>query len=172
MIESFDGKTPKIAKSAYISDAAYIIGDVEIGEGSSVWPGAVVRADFGSIRIGNYTHVEDNCVLHTGTSITIGDRVTVGHSVVVHCQRIGNNVLVGSNATLLDEAEIGDFCIIGANSLVTRGQKIPDKSLMFGVPAEVKGQLSEEQIARLQNGGESYIRMAQEYKRQGLEQPR
>src|SRR5687768_6293827 len=90
-ILTFDGKTPKIHPSAFISQTATIIGDVEIGEGSSVWPGAVIRADFAPIRIGNGTHIEDNCVLHTGSLLEIGDNVTVGHSVVIHCRRVGNS---------------------------------------------------------------------------------
>src|SRR4030042_1424608 len=97
MIRAFDGKTPKIADSAFVSEAAYVVGDVEIGENSGVWPGAVIRGDFGSIKIGSNTQVEDNSVIHTGTKMEIGDHVTIGHNVVVHCLKIGNHVLVGNN---------------------------------------------------------------------------
>ena len=125
MIRSFGGKTPKIAESAFVSETAYVIGDVEIGEGSGIWPGAVVRGDFASIKIGRNTMIEDNSVVHTGEPMEIGDNVTIGHGVVVHGIKIGNNTLVGNNATVLDNAEIGSFCVIGAGCLVRQGMVIP-----------------------------------------------
>jgi carbonic anhydrase/acetyltransferase-like protein (isoleucine patch superfamily) len=146
MIRAFNGKTPKIADTAFVSEFAYVVGDVEIGEGSGVWPGAVIRGDFGSIRIGRNSHIEDNAVLHAWKSLTIGDNVTVGHSAVVHCLRIGDNVLVGNNATVLEDTEVGSFCIIGANSMVRAGQKIPDRSFVVGVPAKVKAEFSADEM--------------------------
>jgi carbonic anhydrase/acetyltransferase-like protein (isoleucine patch superfamily) len=168
MIREFNGKSPKIAPSAFVSEAAYIVGDVEIGENSSVWPGAVLRADFAKITIGNNTSIEDNCVVHGGTDIVIGDNTFIGHGAVVHCRRIGNNVLVGNNATVLDGAEVGDFCIIGAGSVVAPETKIPDKSLAMGVPADIEGQLSQKHLAWMENGLVSYTELAQKYKQQGL----
>ena len=108
MIRDFNGKSPKIAPSAFVSETAYIIGDVEIGENSNIWPGAVIRADFGKTTIGHNTLIEDNCVVHSGTDVTIGNGVIIGHGAVIHCRRIGNNVLVGNNASILDGAEIGN----------------------------------------------------------------
>ena len=168
MIRDFNGKSPKIAPSAFVSEAAYVVGDVEIGENSNIWPGAVIRADFGKTTIGHNTSIEDNCVVHSGTDVTIGNGVIIGHGAVIHCHRIGSNVLVGNNATILDGAQIGDLCIIGAGSLVTPEAKIPDKSLAIGVPARIKGQLSAEQLAELQDGVEIYTKLAQQYKQQGL----
>jgi len=168
MIKRFKDKVPKIAESAFVSEAAYVIGDVEIGENSSVWPGAVIRGDFASIKIGNNTQIEDNCVLHTGEPMEIGDDVHIGHSAVIHCHKIGNRVLIGNNATLLDSAEIGTSCLIGANSLVSRGMKIPDKSFATGMPAEVRGEPTAEQLALIEKGVLFYIRLAKEYKEQGL----
>lgn len=168
MIRDFNSKSPKIAPSAFISEAAYIVGDVEIGENSSIWPGAVLRADFGKIIVGNNTSIEDNCVVHGGTDVVIGDNTFIGHGAVVHCQRVGNNVLIGNNATVLDGAEVGDFCVIGAGSVVAPETKIPDRSLAMGVPARIKGQLSEKQLAWMENGLVSYTKLAQEYKQQGL----
>jgi len=167
VIRSFNGKTPKIAESAFVSEWAYVVGDVEIGENSSVWPGAVIRGDFGKIVIGENTHIEDNSVLHAGTPLEIGDNVMIGHSVVVHCAKIGDNVLVGNNATVLDNVEIGDFCIIGANAVVTPGEKVPSGSFMVGVPAKITGQVPTQRLAR-REGGSSYARLAQQYKEQGL----
>ena len=100
MIKAFDGKTPQIAPTAFVSEAAYIIGDVEIGENSSIWPGAVIRGDFTSIKVGHNSQIEDNCVVHAGSPLVIGDNVHIGHGAVIHCSRIGNNVLIGSKATL------------------------------------------------------------------------
>ncbi|MCX6000562.1 MAG: gamma carbonic anhydrase family protein [Chloroflexi bacterium] len=144
MIGSLGGKVPTIAGSAFISQYASIIGDVRIGEYSAAFPGAVVRADLGVIRIGNYALIEDNVVVHSGPSgMDIGDEVTMGHGAVVNCRRIGNNVLIGMNATVLDDVEIGDHCIIAAASVVNQGMMIPDGSFVAGVPAEVVGKAAD-----------------------------
>jgi carbonic anhydrase/acetyltransferase-like protein (isoleucine patch superfamily) len=168
MIRNFRGKAPKIAASAFVSEAAYIVGHVEIGENSSIWPGAVVRGDFGEIKIGQNTSLEDNCVVHSGADVNIGNDVIIGHGAVVHGRSIGNNVLVGNNATILDDTEIGDACVIGAGSVVTPGTKIPDKSLAMGSPARVKSRISSGEITRLKEGAALYAGLAREYKRQGL----
>jgi carbonic anhydrase/acetyltransferase-like protein (isoleucine patch superfamily) len=168
MIRDFRGKTPKIAPSAFVSEAAYIVGDVEIEENANIWPGAVIRGDFGKIEIGRNASLEDNCVVHAGTDINIGDNVMIGHGAVVHGRSIGNNVLVGNNATILDDTEIGDACIIGAGSVVTPGTKIPDNSVAMGSPARVKSTVSPEELARLKEGPVLYARLADEYKRHGL----
>ena len=167
MIRSFNGKTPNIASSAFVSEAAYIVGDVEIGENSSVWPGAVIRADHGTIRIGKNTNIQDNSVVHSG--VNIGDNVHIGHGAIINCRRIGNNVLIGMNATLLHNAEIGSFCVIGASCLVSQGMKIPDNSFVVGVPAEIQGQVSPQQVLRwLEQAPEGYAKLAKQYKEEGL----
>ena len=168
MIRSFDGKTPRIAESAFVSEAAYVIGDVEIGENSGIWPGAVVRGDFASIKIGCNTMVEDSSVVHSGVPVEIGDNVLIGHSVVMHGIKIGDNTLIGNNATILDNAEIGSFCVIGAGCLVSQGMNIPDNSFVVGIPAKIKGQLSPERLLGLQQGPQSYIELLKRYKEQGL----
>ncbi|SDU47778.1 gamma carbonic anhydrase family protein [Desulfobacula phenolica] len=162
MIRSFDGKTPQIAVTAYIDETAVIIGDVEIGEESSVWPGAVIRGDMGKITIGKQSVIEDNCVIHSGipgeddSPVSIGDRVTIGHGAVVHSISIGSHVLIGINATLLHRSIIGDFCVIAAATLVGPGQEIPDNSLAMGVPAKIKGKPSESQFWWSKNSFEKY----------------
>jgi len=167
VIRSFNGKTPKVAESAFVSEAAYVIGDVEIGESSSVWPGAVIRCDHSSIRIGKNTHIEDNSVVHGGANI--GDSVIVGHGTIVHSRRIGNNVLIGMNATLLHGSEIGSFCIIGAGCLVSQGMEIPDYSFVVGVPAKIQRQVSAEQAHRwLEEAPEHYAQLVNEYREQGV----
>lgn len=168
MIKSFRGKTPQIHETAFTSEAAYIAGDVEIGEGSSVWPGTVIRGDHAKVTIGKNTQIEDNCTVHTGTPLTIGDNVHIGHSVVVHCSRIGNTVLIGNHATISEYAEIGDGCVVGAGALVTPGMKVPDRTFVVGVPAKVKGKVSDERIAITKQSVDVYIKLAKEYKEQGL----
>jgi len=168
MIRDFDGKSPKISPSAFVSEAAYVIGHVVIGENASIWPGAVIRGDFGKITIGNNTSIEDNCVVHGAVEVVIGNDVIVGHAAVIHCRRIGDHVLIGNNATILDGAEIGDFCLIGAGSLVTPRSKIPGRSLVVGVPARVIGPITQEKLSRLQKGSGIYVQLARKYKQQGL----
>ncbi len=175
MIRSFNGKTPKIAESAFISEAAYVIGDVEIGENSSVWPGAVIRGDMGKITIGKNVVVEDNCVIHSGspalpciTDVTIGDNVIIGHGAISNGRRIGNNAMVSIMATILHDVEIGDYSIIAAGCVVKEKMIIPDKSFVAGVPGEIKGEVSEEQLWWTNNSPEIYKEWAQKYKREGL----
>ena len=168
MIRDFKGKRPKIAPSAFVSEAAYVVGDVEIGENTSIWPGAIVRGDFGKISIGNNTSLEDNCVVHSGTRVTIGSDVIIGHGAVVHGRKIGNQVLVGNNATILDDVEISDTSIIGAGSVVPPGAKIPERSLVMGSPAKIKGRVSSKELVRLKEGSAVYAKLAQAYKKQGL----
>ena len=171
MIRSFRGKTPRIAASAFVDNTAVLIGDVEIGEESSVWPGAVIRADLGKITIGRQSIVEDNCVIHAGApgnrdgDVTIGHRVVIGHGAVLNCRSIGSYVLIGMNATLLHEACIGDFCIIGAAALVGAGKIIPDYSLVFGAPGKIKGRPSDEQLWWAKSAYEEYKPLIEECKK-------
>ncbi|NWF78044.1 MAG: gamma carbonic anhydrase family protein [Chloroflexi bacterium] len=175
MIRSVNGKTPKIADSAFISEAAYIVGDVEIGENSSVWPGAVIRGDIGKIKIGKNSVVEDNCVIHSGSpnlppmaEVTIGDNVIIGHGAVSNGRRIGNNVVIGMNATILHDVEIGDNSLIAAGSVVTEKTKIPDNSFVTGVPGKIRRKITAEQLWWSQNSPAIYRQLAQRYKREGL----
>lgn len=174
MIRSFNGKTPKIAESAFISEAAYVVGDVEIGENSSVWPGTVIRGDFGKIIIGNNTAVEDNAVIHSGTpgtvssDVNIGNEVHIGHGAVLNCKKIGNNVLVGMNSTILHGAEVGDYCILGASCLVMENMKVPDRSFVAGIPGKIRGEVSGNQLFWVEQAPKVYVDLVKQYKAQGL----
>lgn len=168
MIYTIDGKTPVIAPSAYVNKAAYVVGDVIIGEESSVWPGAVIRADFNSIRIGRHTHIQDNSVLHAELPMVIGDDVLLAHCVMMHGAKVGSYTLIGDNATVLDKAEIGDYCVIGAGALVTEGMKIPGYSLVAGVPARIRGKVTEKHLGWVKRGIPMYDMMARHFKEQGL----
>lgn len=174
MIRGVNGKTPKVAESAFVSESAYVVGDVEIGDGSSVWPGAVIRGDFGRITIGRTTAVEDNCVIHSGSlsspiiDVTIGDNVLIGHGAVLNCRRIGSDVVIGMRAAILHDAEIGDFCLIAAGCVVGQGMKIPENSFVAGVPARIKGELTAQQVRWIQEGPRDYAELARQYREQGL----
>ena len=167
MIRSLNGKSPRIHPTCFISEACYVVGDVEIGEASSVWPGAVIRGDFGSITIGQRSVNQDNCVIHADDYLHIGNTVLVTHGAVIHGHGVGNHVLIGINAIILEEAEIGDYCLIGAGALVRAGARIPDHSLVIGVPGEVRP-LSEGNLRRLEAPTDSYVRNAQAHKLAGL----
>ncbi len=174
MIKSFNGKAPKIADSVYLSESAHIIGDVEIGDNCSIWPGAVIRGDFGKITIGRNCAVEDNCVIHSGSpgadnsicDLTIGDNVHIGHGAVLNCRSIGSRVLIGINSTILHDVDIGDFCIIGAASMVSQGMNIPDRSFVAGIPAKIKGMVTSKQMYWIEEAPTVYLKLAEQYKKE------
>jgi len=175
MIRSFNGKMPKIADSAFVSEAAYVIGDVEIGENSSVWPGAVIRGDMGKIIIGKNTVVEDNCVIHSGSpklppisDVTIGDYVIFGHGAISNGRKIGNNVVVSMGATILHDAEIGDSSILAAGCVVKEKAIIPEKSFVVGIPGKIKREVAEYQAYWMEESPRIYSEIAQQYKQEGL----
>ena len=114
MIRGLDGVSPRIHDGAFVSEAAYVVGDVDIGEGSSIWPGAVVRADMGKITIGKWTCIQDNSVVHGDADVVIGDNVVVGHGAVCHARKVGDRVLVGNGATVNDGVEIGEDSLVAA----------------------------------------------------------
>jgi len=145
MIKTINGKTPKIAASAFVSQTAVIVGDVDIGENCGIFMGTVIRGDFNGIKIGKNTDIEDNCVLHVRTPMEIGENCVLGHAVVIQARRVGRNTLIGMHATVLDEAEIGNNCVIAAGAVVLGGAKIPDNSFVVGVPGVVKGKVSAKQ---------------------------
>lgn len=168
MIKSFCGKTARIADSASISDTACIVGDVEIGEESSVWSGAVVRSDCGvmlpgrNTRIGRNTHIEENAVVHCTSSI--GNNVVIGHGAVVEAFRIGDNVLIGSNATVLAASEIGSSCIIAAGSVVPERMRIPDKSFVAGIPAKIKSEVTAKQLQYMEETCSNLAALLRDYR--------
>jgi carbonic anhydrase/acetyltransferase-like protein (isoleucine patch superfamily) len=155
MIETFDGITPRIAASAFVHPLALVRGDVQIGELCIVHGGAVINADWAPIRIGDRVIIEDNCVLHAGlqedwwsglrTPLVVGNDVIIGHGAVVHGTRIGDHVMIGMNATVLQKVEIADRCVIAAGAVVPEAQRIPAGSFAAGVPARIKGELSKDQ---------------------------
>lgn len=142
MMYQFQGMTPKALIEpwdGWVADTATVIGQVELGQQVSIWYGAVVRADNSKIRIGHFSNVQENAVLHTdpGIELTVGEYVTIGHQAMLHGCTIGDNSLIGINAVILNNAVIGKNCIIGANALIPEGKVIPDNSLVMGSPGKV-----------------------------------
>jgi carbonic anhydrase/acetyltransferase-like protein (isoleucine patch superfamily) len=148
---SLDDKIPQVPETAWVAENATVLGDVQLGEHASVWYGAVVRGDNASIRIGAYTNIQENSVLHVdpGTPLDIADGVTVGHLAMLHGCSVGEGSLIGIGAVVLNGARIGRHCIVGAGALVTEGKSFPDGSLIVGSPAQAVRSLSEEQLQTL-----------------------
>jgi len=149
----------------FIAPTATVIGDVSLGDESSIWFGAVIRGDSDRINIGARTNIQDNAVIHCDPNdpAIIGDECIIGHCAIVHGAKLANNVLIGMNATVLNNAEIGEFSIIGANSLVTAGTIIPPYSLVLGSPAKVVKTLNKKQIEGIKINAEVYVKKAKEY---------
>jgi carbonic anhydrase/acetyltransferase-like protein (isoleucine patch superfamily) len=160
--EKFLRKRPKLGRNVYIARGAVVLGDVSIGSHSSVWYNAVLRGDINRIVVGHHTNIQDNCVLHLADEFPciVGHYVTVGHSAIIHACTVGNEVLVGMGATILDGAAIGDQCLIGAHSLITIGEKIPPGSLVLGSPAKVVRKLTPRERSKLKYWAEKYTRYA------------
>ena len=146
MIRSYQGKQPVVGESSYVDLSAQVIGDVEIGENSSVWMNAVLRGDVNSIRVGNNSNVQDCAVLHGQRylySVTVGDWVTIGHNAIVHGCVLEDTVLIGMNATVLNNAHVGEGSIIAAGAVVPEGTVVPKRTLWAGVPAKMRRELGD-----------------------------
>lgn len=171
-IRPYRGKFPQIAASAYIDPAAIIIGDVVIGENSSIWPRTVVRGDVHYIRIGNRTNVQDGCVLHVMKdqySLVLADEVTVGHSVTLHGCTIEARVLIGMGCIILNGAVIGTNSIIAAGTLITECTVIPQGSLVMGSPGRVKRPLNDEELESIGHYAERYVGYREQYRTEAAE---
>jgi carbonic anhydrase/acetyltransferase-like protein (isoleucine patch superfamily) len=159
MIRSLRGITPKIAVSAYVDPSAVVVGHVVLGEHSSVWFNASVRGDNDLISIGNESNVQDNCVLHSdeGVPLKIGDRVTVGHSVVLHACTVEDDALIGIGAIVLNDAVIGKGAVVAAGALVPEGMHVPPETMVVGVPAKVRRGVTPEEKTRFEYGVRHYV---------------
>jgi carbonic anhydrase/acetyltransferase-like protein (isoleucine patch superfamily) len=165
-VRAFQGKTPHIHPSCFIEDSAQIIGDVAIGEGSSVWFNTVIRGDVHQIRIGRRTNVQDLCLVHVSKdrfATTLGDDVTVGHHVTLHGCTVGSRVLVGMGAVLMDGVEVGDDCLIAGGALLVPGTKLESGMVAVGSPAKAKRPLTEAERAWLRESAANYVDYARLY---------
>ena len=166
MTRSFRGTRPAVAQSAYIDSSAVLIGDVSVGERSSVWCNVTIRADTSSVTIGNETSIQDNSCLHEDADapLRIGDRVVVGHSCTVHGCEVGDDCLIGMGATILSKARIGAGSIVAAGAVVLGGTEIPPRSLAAGVPAKVKRTVSAAEIERTRENARRYVELTAEHR--------
>ena len=164
-IYELNGVAPRVAASAWVADTAQVIGNVVLGENASVWFGTVVRGDTEAITNGAGTNIQDASVLHAdfGQPLVIGERVTVGHQVMLHGCTIGDETLIGIGAIVLNGARIGKNCLVGAGALVTEGKEFPDGSMIIGSPAKAVRELSPEQIEGLRQSARHYMDNARRF---------
>ena len=161
MLYKFEGHAPQAAHQpwdGWVADSAAVIGQVELGRQASVWFGAVIRADNSRIKLGDFSNVQENAVLHTdaGIEMHIGNYVTIGHQATLHGCTVGDNSLIGINAVVLNYAVIGKNCIIGANALIPEGKVIPDNSVVMGSPGKVVKTLDDAAAAKLKQNALHY----------------
>ncbi|WP_298439933.1 gamma carbonic anhydrase family protein [Geobacter sp.] len=174
MIRPFQGITPRIAPSAFVAETAAIIGDVTIGEESSIWYNVVARGDVNFIRIGARSNIQDLSVLHVthrdgddpGAPLVIGDDVTVGHGVTLHGCTVESGAFIGMQTVVMDRAVIGTGALVGARALVTEGTTIPPHTLWVGAPARYKRDLTPDEILRLKRSAANYVSYSREYLRE------
>jgi len=166
MIEQFQGKSPNIDKSCFIASSADVIGDVTIGENSSIWYHAVLRGDVDRIEVGSYCNIQDGTIVHVaaGFPTIIGNNVTIGHGAIIHGCTIKDGAFIGMGAIILDGAVIGEGALIGAGALVTEGKEIPPRTLVMGVPARVIKKLPPEYMEIIRKRPFEYAELAQKYK--------
>jgi len=165
-VRPFQKSQPRLGERVFVAENATVIGDVALGDDSSVWFGAVIRGDVHRIRIGARTNIQDNCTLHvtTGThAVSIGDEVTMGHGVIAHGCTIERGALIGMGSRVLDGALIGEQALVGAGALVSEGMRVPARTLVVGVPARVKRELTPEELARLEESWKHYVELKEAY---------
>lgn len=170
MLFPVNGIHPKIHPSVFIAPTATIIGDVEIGEGSSVWFNTVIRGDVFPIRIGRQTNIQDNCVLHCTykkCGVVLEDRVTIGHQVILHGCRVKAGSLIGMGSIIMDNAEVGESCLVAAGTLITEESKFEKASLILGRPGQAKRKLTPEELKNLERSADNYMMYTTWYKGKG-----
>lgn len=158
MIRDLKGIKPNVHEDTFIADTATVIGDINIGKGSSIWYNAVLRGDIENITIGKFSNIQDNVTVHTETNVPtkVGDYTVVGHNAIVHGCTIGNNCLIGMGAIIMNRAVVGDNCIIGAGAIVTEDKTIPPNSLVMGIPGKVVGSVTDEKIEAIKKNALRY----------------
>lgn len=166
MIIPYNKKKPLIDETVFISPGAYLIGDISIGKESTIWFNSVLRGDEDSITIGEKCSIQDNSTIHLfeGCPVVIEDEVTVGHNVILHGCKIGRRSIIGMGSTILDNVEIGEECIVGANTLIAAGKIIPPRSLVIGSPGKVVRRLNEKDLELIQLSIDTYVQKGKEFK--------
>lgn len=167
MIRSLGGKHPRIHPSAFVSEFAYVVGDVEIGANASIWPGVVLRTENGKMVIGEGTNIQDGSIVHAEGGMTIGNFVTLGHAVVCHATVVGDHCLIGNNSTLNSRSRVGEWCIVAAGAVLLDGREIADRSFVTGIPATVAGALTPKHEELIRMNADEYITLGRQYKAEG-----
>lgn len=169
-VKSLDEDTPNFDDSVYLAEGSRLSGKITIGENSSVWYNAVIRADENEVIIGKNSNVQDNAVIHQSedSKVEIGDNVTIGHTAIVHGAKIEDNVIIGMGATVLDNAVIGKNSIVGANSLVTKGKEIPEGVLVVGIPAKIVRKLTDDEVSSITENAQIYVNLAKKHKKNAI----
>jgi carbonic anhydrase/acetyltransferase-like protein (isoleucine patch superfamily) len=166
MIASLGSRSPRVPASVFVAPTAVVVGDVVLGEESSVWYGAVLRGDVAVIRVGARTNIQDQCVLHVttgGPDLRVGSEVTVGHRAILHGATVEDRCLIGMGAILLDDCRIGEESLVAAGAVVLPGFAVPPRSFVAGVPARVRGRIPPDTHARLRESAETYVALAREH---------
>jgi len=160
------GVRPAVHPTAWIADGAWLIGEVVVGDESSIWFNAVLRGDINAVRVGRRTNIQDGCVLHVTRElpVEIGDEVTVGHMAMIHGCRIGARSLIGMNAVVLDNAQVGEQSLVAAGSLVRENFRVPAGTMVAGVPARVVRDLTEEEKDGIVRSAANYVAYAASYR--------
>ncbi len=169
MIKEFQGKKPKIHESVFVAENATIVGDVEIGEDSSVWFGSILRGDVNFIRVGRRTNIQDGSIIHVSSKThptVLEDEVTLGHRVTLHGCHIETGCLIGIGSIILDGARVGRNSLVAAGSLLTPNTQIPPRVLVMGSPARVKRELSEDEVRDLERFWRNYVALSRVYQNQ------
>ena len=166
MIIPYNNKKPSIDDTVFVAPGAHLIGDVSIGKDSTIWFNAVLRGDEDSITIGEKCSIQDNSTIHLfeGCPVVIKDEVTVGHNVILHGCKIGKRSIIGMGSTILDNVEIGEECIIGANTLISSGKIIPPRSLVIGSPGKVVRRLNDKDLELIQLSIDTYVQKGKDFK--------
>ncbi|MBI4496356.1 MAG: gamma carbonic anhydrase family protein [Chloroflexi bacterium] len=172
MIRSFEGKSPKAHPSAFVSEAAYVVGDVEIGEMCSVWPGTIIRGNVHKIILAQWVNIQDNCVLHSDSEAYYGDHVTLGHHVICHARYVGDGTLIGNGAVVNGDAVIGNNCVIAAGAVILERAVIPPNTMVIGIPPNQQIRPANERQQQMgARTADAYARNGQKFKASGLEDP-
>jgi len=174
LLQEFDGKRPRIHATAFVHPAAVVIGDVTIGKRSSVWPGAVIRGDFASVKVGCYTCVQDNTVVHPADAyegetvkylpVKVGDHVIVGHNALLHGCTIANDCIVGAGSIVFNGAKIHEGALVGMGAVVLANVEVPSRTIVIGIPARPLRRLTDEEFSKIRTQAKDYAKLAELYK--------
>ena len=166
MLVPYKGDKPELHPTVFVAPGAKVIGKVQVGEESTIWFNTVLRGDEGPISIGKRCSIQDNSTIHLyeGAPVEIEDEVTVGHNVILHGCKVGKRSIIGMGSTILDHAEIGEECIIGANTLIPSGKKIPPRSLVVGSPGKVVRELNDRDLELIQLSIDTYVEKGYDYR--------